>query len=152
MDGIPHREVPPPQNRTRKNCRRTECFNVAFVVRSAPRRVPIRTKGLTASALAAKFRDEFETVRCEGGWAREIRDKSQSKSRYSRAANRASSIEITAKKNTAVEQCNVEQVMAFWIRACLVVRECASVCLSVCVCVYIYVCVQSKRMRPKAHL
>jgi len=34
---------------------------------SAPRRVPtqpIRTKGLTASALAAKFRDEFETVRC----------------------------------------------------------------------------------------
>lgn len=66
MDGIPHREVPPPQNRTRKNCRRTECFNAAFVVRSAPLRAAFRSelKGLTASALAAKFRDEFETVRC----------------------------------------------------------------------------------------
>jgi len=61
MDGIPHREVPPPQNRTRKNCRQTECFNVAFVVRAD---LTIQTKGLTASALAAKFRDEFETVRC----------------------------------------------------------------------------------------
>lgn len=114
-----------------------ECFNAAFVVRSAPRRSEL--KGLTASALAAKFRDEFETVRCGvKGDGREIVVKVQVK------------IDIEPRTSHHVDENydeerhplngNVEEVMAFWTHAYLGVRK--------------YVCVrmQPKRTGPKAHL